>query len=237
MRLQGWVVEFIALGVIACSSESPVKGPAAGAGGATPLDGGSSTSDAEAGSDAAGGAASGGLAGESVAAGGDLGNVSGRGGESGTSGSPAAAGRPGAGGGAGGAGGQLGGAAGNGGSMAGAGSAGVCDSDYPECCLAPDRMPCRDLPQAECAAREYCEFVEGGPYDPVQPDPVESALSGTFESLGCFSAGCSLIGMYPTCVYHPSNPSRCYVVPEEFIPDGWEEIFECVEIPAGHCTE
>jgi hypothetical protein len=114
----------------------------------------------------------------------------------------------------------------------------VCDANYPECCLAPDRMPCKDLPQEECAAREYCTVVEGRHCDPLQPDPFGSAgASGTLEFLGCFSSGCSLVGDYQTCVYDPSNPSRCYVVGSQVIPDGWEEIFECVDIPAGHCTE
>jgi hypothetical protein len=105
------------------------------------------------------------------------------------------------------------------------GDGGACTYFYSECCTVPDHLPCKGLSETQCRARDYCLAVDGRPWND------ETATEGF---VACRSS-CEGYEIGPTCVYDPSNPSACYYVSKGAIPDGWSEIFECNNIPAGLC--
>jgi hypothetical protein len=128
--------------------------------------------------------------------------------------------------------------AGGGGGMSGTGSGGArhdCEADFPECCQAPDGLPCRNMSEGECKALNgrYCMAVMGVPYQ-------EGGLGGAglgyddAEYIGCFSV-CSGDLPVESCTQNPEMPDACYHTPSAAAPDGWKT-FDCGSPPTG-CTE
>lgn len=96
----------------------------------------------------------------------------------------------------------------------------ACDSIIPECCSAPDHLPCRGLSRPDCTELEYCKPVLGVPYDPAMsgegggPEPTY---------LGCYSF-CGGVSQIEACTYDEDAPTACYHVPDQAVPDGWTRV-------------
>lgn len=125
--------------------------------------------------------------------------------------------------------------------LAEAGAGGVgCESYYPECCSAPDRMPCRGLAQEDCAAREYCHSVAGTPWSAGDRVPWNMGGAGTVpesQYVGCLSAcGATLYPDAYACVVDPTAIDSCYWTTGA-VPDGWEYFTDSAEVPAGYCEQ
>lgn len=138
------------------------------------------------------------------------------GGRSGTDGEPAEAGR------------RMDGAIGDAGITDAGGGADACVGECCDICCVPDdgSKPCMGLDEAACKAMwRHCTAVYGWPYRddpdwyPVRDDPDGKVY------IGCTTA-CGADAVI-TCVYHPDDPSTCYLVTEAWVPDGWVEAFEC----------
>lgn len=88
---------------------------------------------------------------------------------------------------------------------------------------------CQLLDELECGRHEGCSAVKGAPW----LGSIEASAAQEREFLAC-RAGCLESPDVQTCIYDPSDPQRCYYVPEASVPSGWEELFEC-EIPEEFC--
>jgi hypothetical protein len=118
----------------------------------------------------------------------------------------------------------TGGNGGSGGAGGNIGAGGSGDDD----CDAVERT-CQVLDEIECVANEECQAVAGTLW---RPDVID-CFGQPREFIGC-RGGCLASPTVGTCIYHPSDPSECYCIPEASVLTGWEELFEC-DVPEGFC--
>lgn len=115
----------------------------------------------------------------------------------------------------------------------------VAEFGFAECCEAADHLPCRNLPESECAKREYCSLVRGQAWSPSEEGGTgneQTIGTGPQLFLGCKSECRGSVEEF-TCTYSPSAPDECYLVPTTGIPDGWVALSACVDeaVQAGQC--
>lgn len=120
-------------------------------------------------------------------------------------------------------------------SVGGGGGETACDEDFPECCEATDRLPCKEMSEDECKALggQYCMPVMGVPY---QEGGLGGAGPGYDDGvyIGCFSR-CGGDLDVESCTQDPGSPAACYHTPSAAAPDGWT-VFDCGSPPSA-CAE
>lgn len=98
------------------------------------------------------------------------------------------------------------------------------------------RLACSGLDESECEQDEGCYPVKAWPWDGDLQACISQPLD-SYEFVTCTAGGddCGATGFgAPGCIWHPSDPQRCFCERGVTNLRGWEYAIEC-ESPPGTC--